>query len=310
MIIYKELAKIAPKHQNAVLVIGNFDGIHTGHQQLIEKARAKADALNAPLGLLTFEPHPRELFRPDDPPFRITPEPVKMRRLKKCGLDFVTALAFDWDFASQSPEAFIETVLTHGLAPAHIFIGYDFRFGQMRKGSHVDLTKAGFEVTVIDEITDPDGNSFSSSAIRSCLRHGHLEDANKMLGWEWEIEGAVFKGDQRGRELGYPTANMKLEKTIHPAYGVYASLVQILDDGEDSQWYPAATNIGIRPMFEVPTGQVEAYLLDFDGDLYDKTLRVRPVQHLRGEARFDTLDDLIRQMDEDCRKTETILTNL
>ena len=308
MQIYKSLNAIKADHKNAVLVIGNFDGVHRGHQLLIEQAAQKADEIGAKTGLLTFEPHPRTLFRPSDPPFRITPEPVKIRRLSQCPLDFVVSLPFDWDFASQNAQTFIRNVLTDCLEPQMIYIGYDFRFGQMRKGSFQDLEKAGYETIVVSEILDPDGNPYSSSDIRSCLRHGYIHKANDNLGWEWEIQGQVFKGDQRGRELGYPTANIAMINTVHPAYGVYASKVQILDNGEDSPWLNAATNIGIRPMFEVPTGQVEAYILDFDGDLYGKTLRVKPVKLLRGEAKFDSLDALITQMDKDCAEARKILS--
>ena len=304
---YKNLNTLSGRHKDSVLVIGNFDGVHIGHQKLITQATGKAHARQKPAGLLTFEPHPRSLFRPDDPPFRITPEAVKMRRLRECGLDFVMSLHFDWDFASQNAGQFIETILDKTLKPSEIFIGHDFRFGQMRKGSYKDLQNAGYSTTVISEITDKNGEAYSSSRIRSALRHGYISQANDSLGWEWEIEGPVFKGDQRGRELGYPTANIALKETIHPAYGVYASLVQI--EGEDT-WRPAATNIGIRPMFEVPTGQLEAYLLDYDADLYDKTIRVKPVRLLRGEAKFNSLDDLVNQMDKDVKKTREVLDDL
>lgn len=304
MQIYKSLNSFSHQYQGSVLVIGNFDGIHKGHKALIQKAAEAAHEKNRPAGLLTFEPHPRELFRPDDPPFRITPEKVKIRILAHSDLDFVISLPFDWDFASQSPEAFINKVLDNALAPERIIIGKDFRFGQMRKGGYTNLRKAGYKTRAIDDILSENKTPYSSSRIRSLLRHGHIKHANEQLGWEWEIEGQVFKGDQRGRELGYPTANIRLDKTIHPAYGVYASRVQI--EGE-TLWRPAATNIGIRPMYEVETGQVEAYILDFDGDLYGKTLRVKPVQLLRGEAKFDSLESLTDQMNKDCRKTREIL---
>lgn len=299
---YKDLPDEAKEH---IIAIGNFDGVHWGHQQLLQRARDLAVEKGCKLGVLTFEPHPRRLFRADDPPFRITPPAVKRRRLEECGIDLLFEIPFDWDFASQSAEAFTRNVLSGGLNPAHIVVGYDFCFGQLRKGTPQTLIDAGLKVTIIDKIAEEDETAFSSSAIRAALRHGHIEKANELLGWEWEIEGIIEKGDQRGRELGYPTANLPLGETIHPAYGVYATWVQI--EGEQ-EWRPAATNIGIRPMFEIPVGQVEAHILDFDADIYGKTLRVRPVRHLRGEAKFDNLDELIEQMAKDCAQTREILS--
>jgi riboflavin kinase/FMN adenylyltransferase len=296
-------ASLAPP--DSVIAVGNFDGVHRGHVALLGHVKTLASGADVKSGLLTFEPHPRALFRSDDPPFRITPAPLKLRRLAASGLDFTCCLPFDWDFASQTAEAFIETVLRRGLKPSHIVVGQDFRFGQLRKGSAGTLRQAGFTVTEIAPVTNDDGTVFSSSLIRELLRKGEIEAANALLGYPWEIEGVVFHGNKRGRELGYPTANVPLGDTLHPAYGVYATRVQI--EGED-QWRPAATNIGIRPMFKLQVGQVEAHILDFAGDIYGKKLRVQPVRKLRGEAKFDSLDALIRQIGEDCGQTRTVLT--
>lgn len=290
---------------DAVIIIGNFDGVHKGHQALIQQARMKADNLGKKLGLLTFEPHPRKLFRPDDPPFRITPLAIKTQRLNDAGVDFMVALAFDWTFASQSAEQFVQHVLCEGLAPAHVMVGYDFRFGQLRKGTPDTIRNAGLSVTLLDEVADAQGRKYSSSAVREALRLGDIEAAHAVLGWEWYMQGTIVRGDRRGHELGYPTANVPLGDTLHPAYGVYATLVQI--EGE-TQWRAAATNIGIRPMFELQIGQVEAYILDFpETDLYGKTLRIKPLGRLRGEARFDSLPSLIAQIDRDVLETRRIL---
>lgn len=308
MNIYKTLSGLSGFERGAVVAIGNFDGVHRGHQALLAHARQIADGMGKKLAVLTFEPHPRRLLRPDDPPFRITPSSVRTRRLAACGVDLLFQLKFDWDFASQSAETFIANVLGEkGAAAAHIVVGFDFRFGQLRKGSPETLRQAGFAVTVMDEISDEQGGKFSSTSIRTALRYGKIGEANAMLGWDWEIEGAVSPGDRRGRELGFPTANVPLGQTLHPAYGVYATLVKIAEDGEDSPWLPSATNIGIRPMFEVETAQVEAYIFDFNRDIYGKTLRVRPVRRLRGEARFDTLEALIAQIEQDCRDAREVL---
>lgn len=304
---YKNIKDIDETARGAVIVIGNFDGVHRGHQSILAQAKKIAESKNAKLGLLTFEPHPRRLFRPDDPPFRITPEGLKAERLAASGVDILFSLEFDWDFASQSSDDFIQTVIKDGIAPAHIIIGYDFCFGQLRKGGPKDFIAAGIETTIISEIAE-DEEKLSSSRIRTALRHGKITEANALLGWEWEIRGAVVKGDQRGRELGYPTANVALGDTAHPAYGIYATWVKIEDaKGEQSEWRASATNIGIRPMFETPEALVETFIFDFNTEIYGKTLHIKPIKRLRGEAKFDSLDDLIKQMAKDCEQARAIL---
>lgn len=303
--LYDNIATLPAIHRGGVLAIGNFDGVHRGHQALLAAARKLADAGGTTLGVMTFEPHPRRLFRPDDPPFRITPPAVKHRRLAQSRVDYVLSLPFDWDFASQSADTFIANILKAGPAPAHIVVGNDFAFGQLRKGTPQTLRDAGFAVTVLEKVADEGEDPLSSSRIRDELCRGEIATANDMLGWDWEIEGVVCKGDQRGRTIGYPTANVRLGDTLHPSYGIYATWVQI--EGE-TPWRAAATNIGIRPMFELKVGQVEAYILDYTGDLYGKTLRVRPVAKLRGEAKFDSLESLITQIEKDCAETRAILS--
>lgn len=306
MKLYETLSNIEKIDTGAVVAIGNFDGVHRGHQALLARARDIAKKQDAPLAVLTFEPHPRRLFRPDDPPNRITPPAIKRWRLAEFGVDTLFSLPFDWDFASQSAQDFITRVLREGLAAGHVVVGGDFRFGQMRSGGPEDIENAGIPVTVIDKLSGEGDQLWSSSRIREALRAGDLETANDILGWEWEMRGEIIKGDQRGRELGYPTANVKLGETVHPAYGVYATRVQI--EGED-QWRPAATNIGIRPMFEVPIAQIESFIFDFDRDIYGKTLRVKPVKRLRSEAKFNSLEDLITQMQKDCTQAKEILAS-
>lgn len=289
---------------NCVLCIGNFDGLHRGHRTLLTAARSIAQEIGNPLGVMTFEPHPRRLFRPDDPPFCITPPPVERRLLAALGVDILFSVRFDWDFASQSAEAFVANVLQGGIQPSHIVVGYDFRFGQLRTGTAETLRNAGFPVTVVQELADAEHRAYSSSRVRVALRHGDLETANRLLGWEWEIEGVVVTGNRRGHTLGFPTANVELGETLHPAYGVYAAWAMV--QGEDV-WRPAATNIGIRPMFELPIGQLEAHILDFDRDIYGEPLRVRPVRKIRGEARYASLEQLVEQMRIDCRNTRELL---
>lgn len=308
MTLYHSLEDLPASAKGHVIAIGNFDGVHLGHRAVINAAREMATARNLKLGILTFEPHPRSLFRPDDPPFRITPPDLKAQKLLEAGADFIVSLPFDWDFASQSAKSFVDNILVEKLSPAHVLAGEDFQFGQLRKGTLETIREAGLAVTGIAITGDADSDKFSSTVIRENLRAGNIAAANTMLGWDWEIRGEIVRGDRRGHELGYPTANVHLKNVLHPAYGVYATWVQI--EGED-QWRMAATNIGIRPMFELKVGQVEAHILDFeDKDIYGRTLRIRPVQRLRGEAKFDTLEALITQIDADCDATRHILSTV
>lgn len=305
MLVFKTFRDLPDSAKGAVVVIGNFDGVHRGHRTLIDLARKKAEMLNVPVGVLTFEPHPRALFRPDDPVFRLTPASVKEERLQQAGVDILYSLKFDWDFASLSPPQFIDQVLRAGLNPAHIIVGHDFCFGQLRKGTTQTLIDQGLSVTAIDKVVDEDGDDVSSSAIRQALRYGDPATAHELLGWEWYMEGLVVKGDQRGRELGFPTANVALGETLHPAYGVYATYVQV--EGE-SFWRPAATNIGIRPMFKLQVGQIESHIFDFNRDIYGKNLKIKPIRRLRGEAKFENLEALIAQITADCAEARKILT--
>lgn len=290
--------------KGSVVVIGNFDGVHKGHQALINRAKNLAQELKKPLAVLTFEPHPRELFRPDEPPCRITPRDLKAERLRNAGVEALFIRNFDWDFASLSAESFIKDILKEEIAAGHIIVGFDFRFGQMRAGTPEMIKEAGIPVTVIEEIKTGSETEISSSRIRQHLRRGEIESANALLGWEWEIRGEIVRGDQRGRQLGFPTANMALGPTLHPAYGVYAAFARIEGEGA---WHPSAVNIGIRPMFKVPTAQVETFIFDFDREIYGKTLHVRPVARLRSEAKFSNIEELKAQMEKDCNQAKMIL---
>lgn len=305
MKIYNTLDDIPEEAKDTVVAIGNFDGVHRGHQELLKAAYNIAKESNKQLGVLTFEPHPRRLFQPDQPPGRLTPATIKAQQLESQNVDILFSIPFDWPFASQSAEDFVQNVLVDGIGTNHVVLGYDFRFGQLRKGSAETIKQAGLNVKTIDPITDDKNETISSSRIRQLLRSGNIKEANELLGWNWEIQGTIFRGDRRGHELGYPTANLLLNDTLHPAYGIYACKVQI--EGEE-EWLNAATNIGIRPMFEVPEGQVEAHILDFpDRDLYDKILRVRPIERIRSEAKFNSVEDLVTQMEKDCAQAKKIL---
>ncbi|MCB1539014.1 MAG: bifunctional riboflavin kinase/FAD synthetase [Rhodospirillales bacterium] len=285
-----------------VVAIGNFDGVHLGHAALLARARAIADAQGRPLVAVTFEPHPRAFFNPDAPPFRLTPETVKARRLKELDVDEVQILDFNAIMAGLSAAQFVDMIVVGHLDAAHVVVGSDFHFGKGRAG-HVDTLQADgrFQVTAVTLEAAGDA-PVSSTRIRAALKEGDIAAANAMLGWAWEIEGPVVHGDARGRELGYPTANMPLGETCVPAHGVYAARVLI-----DGEWRMGAANIGIRPMFATPEPLLEVYVLDFSGDLYGQTLRVQPVRKLRDEAKFDTLDALKAQIAQDVARAREIL---
>ncbi len=307
MRIFENLAALPADIKGSILAIGNFDGVHRGHRALLAAAQRMAVAKGLAFGVLTFEPHPRTLFRPDDPPFRLTPPQKKFALLESCGVDFILSLPFDWDFASQSADDFVENILIKKLDPAHVLTGAEFRFGQLRKGSIDTIRAAGLKASAFETALDVNDEVFSSTSVRQALRTGDVLRANDILGWDWEIEGEIFRGDRRGHELGYPTANIRLGNLLHPAYGVWAA--QVMIEGEDV-WRMAATNIGIRPMFELKVGQVEAHILDFeDRDIYGKILRIRPIARLRGEAKFGSLEALVAQIEADCAQVRTLLQN-
>lgn len=306
MKVYRDHLSIQEPDKGGVIAIGNFDGVHRGHQILLNKAKEKALELGVKAGVLTFSPHPREIFKSEAKPFRLTSDHQKQYLLEHlCQMDVLAMLNFDTEFAGWSAEKFIDDILIKGLGARHIIVGHDFCFGKKRSGN-TDMLKqqSAFSTTVVDVLSDDKGTVFSSSEIRNALRRGDMDKANSLLGWEWFLEGEIIHGDKRGRELGYPTANMRLGNFLCPATGIYAVRVKI--EGEN-EWRLGAANIGIRPMFRAEEPLCETFIFDFDGDLYGKTLQVKPVEFLRGEAKFDSLETLIAQMDKDCAQARKIL---
>jgi riboflavin kinase/FMN adenylyltransferase len=305
MDIFTDNDTISNSYKDSVIIIGNFDGMHQGHIALIKAAINDARANNKPVGLLTFEPHPRTLFQPNESPFRITPKGIKREKIENAGLDFLIELNFTRELAQKSADAFVQDILVNQIGAAHVFIGKDFRFGQNRSGSSDTIKSHGLSVTSVPIVNDAHHQKYSASQVRSNLRRGMITEANATLGWDWEVRGQVVHGDKRGREMGFPTANVPLAETLHPAFGVYATFVQI--DGDDT-WYPAATNIGIRPMFETDNALVEAHILNYNSDLYGKELRIRPVQKIRDEVKYTSLEALIIQIEKDCDAIKHILS--
>ncbi|SDW71355.1 FMN adenylyltransferase /riboflavin kinase [Ruegeria halocynthiae] len=309
MQIIRDFQFIDPEDRGASVAIGNFDGVHLGHQSVIDLARRAAP--DAPLGVMTFEPHPREYFAPDTPPFRLMRGNARAHRLEKLGVQKLYELPFNAALAGLTPEAFAKNVISDGLGLSHVVVGADFCFGKGRSGNPQDLLRfgedLGFGVTIAP-LMERSENVVSSTAIRTALSEGRPRDAATMLGHWHRIEGEVVGGEQRGRELGYPTANMSIEGLHPPKFGVYAVLVDVLD-GPHRGSYRGAASVGTRPMFHGEIPNVETFLFDFSGDLYGATLSVGLVDYLRPELTFDGLDGLISQMDADCARARKILAN-
>ena len=310
MQIIRDYQFVDPDLRGASAAIGNFDGVHLGHRAVIELARAAAP--DAPLGVLTFEPHPREYFAPQAPAFRLMGSEARASRLAKLGVERLYQLNFNAAMAALSPRAFAQNVLTDGLGLCHVVVGADFCFGKGRAGSIADLQalgdELGFGVTVA-ELLETGGVEVSSTAIRAALSEGRPRDAAAQLGHWHRIEGEVIGGEQRGRELGYPTANMSIDGLHPPKFGVYAVLVDIAE-GPHKGTYQGAASIGVRPMFDGEVPNIETFLFDFTGDLYGTTLSVALVDYLRPELKFDGLQALIDQMDADCTQARKILQAL
>ncbi len=298
MRIIRGAETVRPEERGASAALGNFDGVHRGHQAVIDLARREG----APLGVVTFEPHPRQFFAPDAPPFRLMNAAARAHRLDRLGVDLLFELRFDAEMAGRSAEEFARDVLAGRLGLSHVVVGADFRFGKGRQGDVETLkelgARYGFEVSAAELVAGEDGE-FSSTAIRAALTEGRPEDARRMLGHWHRIDGAVSHGDKRGRDLGFPTANIVLEDLLLPKFGIYAVIAEVLDGPHRGQWRGAA-NLGVRPTFGVNAPNLEVHLLDFEGDLYGAEMSVALVSYLRGEEKFDDLDALIAQMRADC----------
>ena len=310
MRIIRDPAFIAPDDRGAAAAIGNFDGVHLGHQAVIDLTRKVAG--DAPLGVLTFEPHPREHFSPDAAPFRLMNAAAKAHRLEKLGVERLYQVPFNAALAALSPFEFADRIIHTGLGLTHVVAGEDFRFGTDRAGDAKSLkdfgAELGFGVTIAPML-ETEAGAVSSTAIRQALSDGRPRDAANMLGHWHRIDGPVITGDQRGRDLGYPTANMSIAGLHPPRFGVYAVRVDVRD-GPHAGTYDGAASIGVRPMFGENVPNCESYLFDFSGDLYGAELSVALVDYLRPEEKFDSLDALIAQMDADCARARDILSHV
>lgn len=295
------------------MAVGNFDGVHVGHREVIGEAGliARASTPKLPWGVLTFEPHPRLLFQPDQPPFRLSPFRIKARHIEEMGVDFMVVLQFDREFARQPAEKFIDDVLVGGLRARHVVAGYDFLFGNGRRGNCSMLLGMGqahgYGFTCVPAVTDNDGEPYSSTRVRDFLQSGDPVSAAAVLGRPFEIEGRVEHGDRRGRTIGFPTANLHLDEYIHPTFGVYAVRAGI-DRGGQTHWIDGVANMGLRPTYETSGVTLEVHLFDFDEDLYGKHLRVALIEHLRPERKFAGLTELQTQIAKDVTRAREILS--
>lgn len=310
--IFRHTTDLPADARGSVVALGNFDGVHRGHRQVIGRAAEAAGAAGVPVAVLTFEPHPRRLFRPADPPFRLTPFRIKARHIEELGVDLLFVIHFDAEFSRRTAEAFVREVLVRDLGARHVVVGHDFVFGRGR-GGDVGLLRrmageGGFEVSEVSPAADEGGGIFSSTRVRTLLAAGKPREAARLLGRPWEIEGRVEHGFQRGRTIGFPTANLDLDDYQRPAFGVYAVRAGI-DQGTGTVWHGGVANLGRRPTVGGTAELLEVHLFDYSGDLYGRHLRVQLLDFLREERKFDGLDALRRQIGEDAAAARRLLSS-
>jgi riboflavin kinase/FMN adenylyltransferase len=294
--------------RGATVAIGNFDGVHRGHKAVIAAALARAGALGKPSAALTFEPHPRAFFDPDEPLFRLTPEDAKLRLLAAAGLDGAIVLTFNAELAKLSAQDFVQRVLVDRFAISGAAIGFNFHFGANRAGSPEFLQaqgrEHGFTVDIVPPLLDG-GRPVSSGPIRAALAAGRLDDAAEFLGYPWFVSGTVIHGDKRGRELGFPTANLRLDPACALRHGIYAVRAAIA-----GRRYDGVASFGRRPMFDSGAVLLEIFVFDFSGDLYGANIDVAFMAWLRDEAMFASAAGLMRQMKEDSRLAREALARV
>ncbi|WIY53421.1 bifunctional riboflavin kinase/FAD synthetase [Devosia sp. YIM 151766] len=298
------LADLPQSLRGAYVAIGNFDGLHRGHQTIIEALRQRAQDANVPALMLTFEPHPRDVFAPAPFMFRLTQGDAKARLAEALGLDGIVILPFDHAFSQTEAEDFVETILVEQLGVRGVITGSDFHFGRQRRGTRAFLKAAGdrlgFAVETLD-LMDEGDEPISSSRIRAALSEGAVTAANRLLGYHWFFDGCVVQGDQRGRDLGFPTANTMTPAGFQLAQGVYAVRARL-----GSRRFDGVAAYG-KPMFDNQRPPFETHLFDFDEDIYGQTLQVALVGHIRGQEVFSGLDELIAAMNRDAGKARDLI---
>lgn len=306
-----DVADLPSGWHGGVVAIGNFDGVHRGHQVVLGRALAEAKRRDTLALALTFEPHPRTLFRPEAPVFRLTPAPLKAELLAMIGFDAIVEQRFDRDFAGQDAEQFVQDILVGGLGIAHVVTGFDFHFGRNRQGDPAYLKDAGerngFAVTLVDAFGDEGGEVISSSRIRGLLAEGEVAAAAGLLGYRYTVEAEVARGKQLGRTLGFPTANMALPPQTALQHGIYAVRLR----RADGSLHDGVASFGRRPTVDDNGAPLlETFVFDFDGDLYGETCRVSLFGFLRGEEKFDDLETLCEQMRRDEAEARALLSGV
>lgn len=295
--------------KGGIVAIGNFDGLHRGHRAVLDAALGLGHGTHHPVFAMSFEPHPRTVFNPAKPVFRLTPLAQKLDMLRIYGLDGALILPFTRDFAGIEAHAFVQDILIDTLGISHAVTGYDFHFGRARQGTPDYLRTAGaehgFGVTIVQREEDEGAEVISSSRIRDCLARGDIAQANGLLGYRWFFEATVQHGDKRGRDLGYPTANLNLGEGCPLKHGIYAVKVKV-----GGAWHDGVASHGRRPTFDNGAALFEVHLFDFAGDLYGRQMKVHLISYLRGEEKFDSVEALIAQMDKDSAEARAALASL
>ncbi|WP_296594985.1 bifunctional riboflavin kinase/FAD synthetase [Phenylobacterium sp.] len=295
--------------RGAAVAMGSFDGVHRGHQQVIELAAKAANEMGTPLGVITFDPHPRVYFRPDEPAFRLMKTDQQARALEKLNVDMLYVLPLEAELAEMTDREFATRVLHQGLGARHVAVGFDNSFGKGRTGTPQTMRaygqELGFGVSVADPVGDVDGDKFSSTSVREALRAGRPQDAAEILGRPFAIEGPVQRGRQLGRKLGFPTANVDLADYVTPKFGVYATRTRLSDGRE----FSGVANIGVNPTVQgVTRPLLEVWLFDFDEDIYDRVIETDLIAFLRPEEKFDSLEVMTEQVMKDAARAKQVLS--
>ncbi|MEO1658351.1 MAG: bifunctional riboflavin kinase/FAD synthetase [Pseudomonadota bacterium] len=296
---------LTDEHRGTFAVMGNFDGVHRGHQALIAEAKVTADSLGKRLSAVVFEPHPRRFFKPDEAPFLLSPLDAKAELLKRFGVETVFALPFGEELREQTPETFVRKILHQVLGLSGVATGKDFQFGAGRSGSSETLAQIAETLGITYQAIEPIGDTdekFSSSQARQALRTGDVARASDILGYPWFVDGEVGEGRKLARSLGFPTANVTLGDVLRPLYGVYAVRAEV-----EGQAYGGVANIGVRPTVDGKEERLEVHLFDFDGDLYGKAIRTSFVGFIREERAMDGLDALKAQIAKDSEEARRML---
>lgn len=307
MRIVSDWKSLPPADRGASVALGNFDGVHRGHQQVIALAADAARRLGSPLGVVTFDPHPRRIFQPNAPSFRLMSAEQQARALADLGVDILYVLPFDRELADLTDSDFAKLVLHEGLGVRHVAVGFDISFGKGRTGSPQIMRRygeeLGFEVSVAEAVGGGRGEKFSSTAVRDALRLGRPDEAARILGRPFAIRGEVVRGRELGRTLGFPTANIELGDYVRPRFGVYATRTRL----PDGRLVPGVSSIGVNPTVGGNAPRLEVWLFDFDGDLYGQVVETELVAFLRDEAHFDGVETLTAQVLADAAQARALL---